>query len=369
MENKNELVIDMDVCQIVQKIFSYKIKGMSADAIADELNRLGVLSPMEYKIANDTGFNTTFKTKNKAKWSAKAILRMLSNPVYIGTLAQCKRTTPSHKVKKVIKKPKDEWIIVKHCHEPIIHENQFRLVQRLLKYDTRISPSKKELYIFSGLIYCGLCGEPMTIKTSHSGGKKYTYYVCSGKIQHKNCSCKNIRIETLEEVVFNILSKHIADVVELEKCIAKMEKLPLIDIHAGSIKKQIELKKKEIEKYIRINMSLAESKVSNVIRERDYKMMTERYSLLIEELENQLKLQEYELEKVINGNSLKTDWIKQFKAHRNIQQLDRGLVVTLIDTIKIFDNRAVKITMNYADEFELLIKAINYNLQQKEVAQ
>ena len=48
-EDKNRLCPDAYAADIVRNIFNWKIDGMSGQAIAQRLNDLGVLSPMEYK--------------------------------------------------------------------------------------------------------------------------------------------------------------------------------------------------------------------------------------------------------------------------------------------------------------------------------
>lgn len=44
----------------------------------------------------------------------------MKNVVYIGTLAQGKRTTVGHKVKKEIQVPECDWIVIENAYEPII---------------------------------------------------------------------------------------------------------------------------------------------------------------------------------------------------------------------------------------------------------
>ena len=51
-EDKNHLLIDDEAAAVVRDIFAWKISGMSNQGIADKLNHLGILSPMEYKQAN-----------------------------------------------------------------------------------------------------------------------------------------------------------------------------------------------------------------------------------------------------------------------------------------------------------------------------
>ena len=57
-ENKNRLVVDPEAAEVVQEIFARRIAGQSCKAIADELNALGVLSPMEYKRSQGINFKT-----------------------------------------------------------------------------------------------------------------------------------------------------------------------------------------------------------------------------------------------------------------------------------------------------------------------
>ena len=109
-DNKNKLVIDVYAADIVKEIYRMKLSGMSQTAIANALNKQGVLSPMEYKHSLGIRIQDNFKTHEQAEWSAMSIKRILENEVYTGTLVQGKRTTPNHKVKKLMKKPETDWV-------------------------------------------------------------------------------------------------------------------------------------------------------------------------------------------------------------------------------------------------------------------
>ncbi|HKM34668.1 MAG TPA: recombinase family protein, partial [Lachnospiraceae bacterium] len=45
---------------------------------------------------------------------------MLKDEVYVGVLAQGKRTRINHKVKKEVLVPKCDWIIIENAHESIV---------------------------------------------------------------------------------------------------------------------------------------------------------------------------------------------------------------------------------------------------------
>ena len=145
-DNKNKLVIDAYAAGIVKEIYRMKLSGMSQTAIANALNKQGVLSPMEYKHSLGIRIQDNFKTHEQAEWSAMSVKRILENEVYTGTLVQGKRTTPNHKVKKLMKKPETDWVRIEKNHEAIVSEREFALVQRLLGIDTRTSPNEEKVY-------------------------------------------------------------------------------------------------------------------------------------------------------------------------------------------------------------------------------
>ena len=64
------------------------------------------------------------------------------------------------------------------AHEPLIPKQDFELVQRIRRLDTRTSPKKDTVYLFSGILICGCCGARMTRKTNRVKGKEYHYYYC-----------------------------------------------------------------------------------------------------------------------------------------------------------------------------------------------
>ncbi len=93
-------------------------------------------------------------------WSKETVRRLLSNPIYLGTLAQQRRTTVSYKNHKIIFKDKEDWVVVEDNHEPIISQELWDKV-----YSHSVSRGKSDKQgvtgTFSGLLYCADCGEKM----------------------------------------------------------------------------------------------------------------------------------------------------------------------------------------------------------------
>lgn len=184
----HKLIVDEFAAAVVQDIFKWKIEGASQQRIADKLNELGVLSPMEYKRYCGIMYHSGFQVNPKSKWTAVAVGRILKNEYYIGTLVQGKRTTPNHKVKKSIQKPQEEWVRIENNHTPIVTREDFELVGRLLLQDTRIAPKQETVSLFSGLIFCADCGQNMVKSGVCQKGKTYRYYMCCTNRTTKNAA-------------------------------------------------------------------------------------------------------------------------------------------------------------------------------------
>lgn len=217
-ENKNRLVPDENTARVVRDIFRRRIDGTSAKKIADELNRLGVLSPLAYKISRGLPHpKKGFADRPDAKWSAQSILRILQDETYTGTLVQCRQTTLNHKLRNLINRPAEEWVRVSDAHEPIIRRQDFDLVQQIMRLDTRTAPGGDTVYLFSGILICGCCGACMTRKINTYKDRKYFYYYCP---TGKKRGCEHpvmLREDVLVKCVLESLQAHIKNVVSLDK--------------------------------------------------------------------------------------------------------------------------------------------------------
>ena len=162
-ENKNHLIPDEYAARVVRDIYRRRIDGASAARIADELNQLGVLSPLAYKISRGLPHPSGgYADHPDAKWSAVTVIRILQDETYTGTLVQGRQTTHNYKLKNQIKKSPEEWVRTENAHETIISRQDFDLVQKLAQLDTRAAADKDSVYLFSGILVCGCCGGRIT---------------------------------------------------------------------------------------------------------------------------------------------------------------------------------------------------------------
>ena len=349
-QNKNKLVVDQYAADIVRDIFKWKLEGVSPQDIADALNKLGVLSPMEYKRSLGMKFTTSFKTNAKATWSAGTVIRILKNPIYSGVLVQGKETTPSYKVHKRITKDESEWSVIEDSHEAIISKIDFDSVQKVLKCDTRRSPGGKAVGLFSGMIFCGDCGASMVRKTVPAGEKKYVYYVCSAHKQNKSCSPHRMRDTALEEIVLDSLKQHISEVVDMSELLAITDTAPLRTAQAQKVQRQLDKKHEEYEKLQKLLMSLYENLADGIIDREEYTRLKASFTTRADEAEKQMDALREQLEDIHNHGT-ENAWMNEFVRRQGLTSLDRAVVVALIDKILIHSNDVVEIIYRWQDEF------------------
>ena len=348
--DKNKLVVDQYAADIVRDIFKWKLEGVSPQDIADALNRLGVLSPMEYKRSLGMKFTTSFKTNAKAVWSAGTVIRILKNPIYTGVLVQGKETTPSYKVHKRIIKDESEWTVIEDSHEAIISKIDFDSVQKVLKCDTRRSPGGKAVGLFSGMIFCGDCGASMVRKTVPAGEKKYVYYVCSAHKQDKSCSPHRMRDVALEEIVLDSVKQHIREVIDMSELLTITDTAPLRTAQAQKVQRQLDKKHEEYEKLQKLLMSLYENLTEGIIDREEYTRFKASFTARADEAEKQMDALRENL-KEIQNHGTENAWMNEFTKRQGLTALDRAVVVALIDKILIHSNDVVEIIYRWQDEF------------------
>ena len=349
-QDKNKLVVDQYAADIVRDIFKWKLEGISPQDIADALNKLGVLSPMEYKRSLGMKYTTSFKTSAKAAWSAGTVIRILKNPIYTGVLIQGKETTPSYKVHKRIAKDKSEWTVIEDSHETIISEIDFDSVQKVLKCDTRRSPDDKAVGLFSGMLFCGDCGASMVRKTVPAGEKKYVYYVCSAHKQDKSCSPHRMRDTALEEIILDSLRQHIREVVNMSELLNITDTAPLRTAQAQKVQRQLDKKREEYEKLQKLLMSLYENLTDGVIDREEYARLKASFTARADEAEKQMDALRESLND-IRSHGTENVWMNEFIKRQELAELDRAVVVALIDKILIHSNDVVEIIYRWQDEF------------------
>lgn len=357
-EDKNKLIVDPYAAEIVKEIFGMKMNGMCQQAIADELNSLGVLSPAEYKKEQGSGYKAMFQTHSKAKWTAMAVMRVLTNETYVGTLIQGKESTPNYKVKVREKKPQEEWIRVENAHEAIISRADFEVISDILQKDTRVSVGKSAVSVYSGYLVCADCGCSMVRKKAYSGSLEYVYYVCSGNKKNKDvCSSHRISENALNLAVTKTLQLHLKHLADLQESIRYIRET---SCHTDKIKMlvlQSEKRKEEIEKYKRLKLECYEDYKNELITQDEYLLFKKELDNRIEDTRRTVTELGKKQKLLLDGRYEKEGWIEEFLTGKDIE-LKRYILVRFISQIYVYEDHRIEIMFRYQDEIEQLARLV-----------
>ena len=357
-EDHNKLVVDTYASEIVRAIFKWKIQGMSQGRIANKLNMQGVLCPMEYKLSLGMKVQTNFRVHKKALWSSKTVTRILANEIYTGVLVQGKVGTPNYKIKKILPRDEADWIRVEGVIPVIIDRDMFDSVQMILAKDIRIAPEEDVVYPLSGFVKCADCGQNMVRKSYNSGGKAYSYFICSTRKAGKGCSTHSISEEKLTDVVLQMVSKQIDSVCEMEKMLDIVASLPEKQANVFNYDAQVVRLKEEIERNKSFKLKLYENLQEGMIGQDEYFLFKKSYAAKIAEAEAAIRAIEDEREQAVSRNRDSLSWMETFKKYRNITSMNRSMVVDLIKQVNVFEGGRAEVVFRHADEAEKVVKML-----------
>ena len=358
-DNHNQLVIDEYPASVIRDIFRMKIEGISALKIAETLNALGVLSPIEYKKARGLPHpKGGFADRDGAKWSAQTIIRVLKDETYTGTLIQGRQGTYNYKIKDLIDRPKDEWKRAENAHEAIIQLHDYDLAQRIMCLDTRTAPGGNSVYLFSGILVCGCCGAQMTRKAVPYKGRKYQYYYCPTS---KKRGCKDsptLKADELHQNVLECVKAQVINIVSLDEIIAGSDGHRVIEALAKQYIEQIAENERQLERISNVKSTLYENMATRVISKEEYKNFKAQYTAEENLLNDAILRLQHQHGEVLSGKGERLMWREHFKRFEGLTELNRRMVISLIQSVRVISKTELQITFNYQSEFDTALSIL-----------
>ena len=353
-EDRNTLLVDDYAAEIVRRIFAWKIEGMAVSAIAEKLNDLHILSPKEYKKSLGLNYRGGFTRGSCSKWSSPTVRRILTNEVYLGHLVQGRTERVNIKVKKRVEKPEEEWIRVEDAHEPIISADDFAIVQNLLKADGRVSPKRKEISPFMGLLLCGDCREQMVRRVSRYKGTEKVYYICSTKNRGEGCSRHSIEEAVLKGLAGTAIRRYANDFLEQEKLFTQAKEREANLQAVISYNKEIARLKKEQEKYFSLTAGLYEDLRTGVITEEEFGRLHGEFQKKAESLAAAEGRQEQLVKEMFRSGVLSAGRLAAFKDSLELKEIDRHTLASLVKRIWVYEGKRIEIEFYFTDQYQAM---------------
>lgn len=141
---------------------------------------------------------------NPYYWRSSVIIKMLEKQEYCGYLVNFKTYSKSYKNKRRIINDRENWVVFKNVHEPIVDRSVWETIQERRNRKTRKKQKADgEKNMFSGLLVCADCGSNLGYHFNQSN-PEIEYFNCSGYNKGKRKTCNSthyIRVDFLEKVV------------------------------------------------------------------------------------------------------------------------------------------------------------------------
>ena len=338
--DRHHLVIDEPAAEVVRRIFRLTAEGIGYNKIAKIFRAEKVLNPIAYFNQHNPDYFKSDYWRKEFDWHVTSVRVILNNEVYLGRLVYGKQRAKSMKSKQVVKCPREDWIVVEHCHEPIISQELWDTAHKIMNAKHR--PAKTgEVQMFAGLLYCADCGHSLTYsQKKRKDGTYHGAYSCWMYKTHgkEYCASHYIRYDTVYDLVLIDLRSVLWNYRRNKKQFkAFLERKFQTDSAKEAKKLQAEYEKKQsrFEEIDHILCKLYEDSVLGRIPESRYEAMSAQYESEQREIKEALPDLRQRIEQRKTESYATDKFVNLIKKYTVIDRLDAAILNELIDKIVV----------------------------------
>lgn len=337
---KNHLVIDPPAAEIVRRIFKMVGDGMSVEKVAKLLNTENIPTPMRYKIAN-TRFISWHCISEDNFWTPAAVLNIIRDEQYIGSVVNGKRYYDIISQGHSIKVRKKDWIIVPDMHEPIVSKEEYERAQaNLLEY--------KERSVSSGTkskIRCGVCGHAMERRKA-----KQPYFRCKTPRVTDAFPCPQERIleDEIYAALLDSLRRYAMLIVETERLCEEQRRSKKEE--AAAMRREMRVLQESLAQYKQKSKSLYESFAMGEITKSEYLSAKAAVQKAQEDIEERIGQIGATLDSLSIEDSLRDGIAPEFRKYANVEEMSPEILDDVLDEVRVFPGGRLVIRWKYQDE-------------------
>lgn len=325
-------IINENEAQAIKMIFSLYDEGYGYGEIIAKLNAQG------------------FKTKRGNSFGKNSLYDLIRNERYKGVFVynkHSKRRSDGSRTRKI--KNDDEIIRIPNGMPAIVSEKLWDRCNKRLS-SNRGSGSistARELYLLSGLVYCGECGGKMFGNGRYPAPnrQKLVTYRCSTKQMKRTCKNKEIKRDLLENFVLD----------QLQKYLLKDNLIPKLTTQLNDYIKEAETKPEEITNY-KSRIKELETNKKNIVEAITKTGLSDTFSQKLSDIEVEIASITSMIAKCKNSEKLSyvteemvKSYIDKFKEHllkRDKPQLKR-MISSFVDRVDVYNDK-VSVTFKIA---------------------
>lgn len=352
-DNKRQLLVDSETAPTIKRIFEMSKQGFSTHQIARTLCKEGILIPRAYRAMKKGKLETSTGFKYPTDWVGRNVKKILENQVYLGHMVSHKTQTKSFKSKKLVDVPKEDWIIVENTHEAIIDVETFEIVQKFISIKKR--PTKQgERNMFVGLVKCPDCERNMAYSNPYGKDPRFR---CRTYVRNANlCTTHSISYDALCKIVLNDIQSHVKEMDDLgDQFIDEMREMSENRGNGkiGQYRDEVIKLEKRMKELDSIITKLFEQNALGKITDERFEKMSASYESEQQEIKTRYKDLTAKVEAQEKKISSTNQFLETIQKYKNATELNRSMLVELIDSIYIHQaegtgkNKTQAVEINY----------------------
>ena len=339
-DNPKRWIVDDEAAQVVRRIYSMTLEGCGTEQIAAQLEKDEILTPRAYWLKKGIKRPGKGKQQPATKWNSSTVTKILSLQEYCGDILNFKTYSKSYKNKKRLENDRENWVVFKDVHEPIIERSVFEQVQQKRGKIRKRRTNEGEHNMFSGLLVCADCGCNLHFHFNQ-GNPEIKYFNCSNyKGNRGSCTSTHyVRVDFLEQVVLGEIRRltKFASLYEDEFLKA------VIGHSQQAAETDRKLKEKELKALLARDEELDglferiyEDNVSGKLSDDRFAKMSGRYEDEQKELAEKIKKLRSEIEKQ-SSQAMTTDmFISLVRKYTRARKLTPRMLNELVEKIEVY---------------------------------
>ena len=339
LDNPKRWIVDDEAAQVVKRIYSMTLDGLGTEQIAAQLEKDGILTPRAYWLQKGVKRPGKGKQLPPTRWNSSTVTKILSLQEYCGDILNFKTYSKSYKNKKRIDNDRENWVVFKDVHEPIIDRAVWEQVQQKRGTRRRRRTNDGEKNMFSGLLVCADCGNNLHYHFNQ-GNPEIKYFNCSNyKGNRGTCTSTHyVRVDFLEQVV-------LGEIKRLTKFASHYED-DFVKAVMGSSQQSVALDRKLKEKELAALQArdeeldglferIYEDNVSGKLSDDRFAKMSRRYEEEQKEVSEKIKTLSSEMDKLSSKAVTADMFISTVRKYTRAKALTPRMLNELIDRIEV----------------------------------
>ena len=356
-DNPKRWIVDDEAAQVVRRIYSMTLEGYGTEQIATQLERDEILTPRAYWLKKGIKRPGKGKQQPATKWNSSTVTKILSLQEYCGDILNFKTYSKSYKNKKRLENDRENWVVFKDAHEPIIERSVFEQVQQKRGKIRKRRTNEGEHNMFSGLLVCADCGCNLHFHFNQ-GNPEIKYFNCSNyKGNRGSCTSTHyVRVDFLEQVV-------LGEIKRLTKFASHYED-DFLKAVMGSTQQSTALNRKLMQKELAAMQArdeeldglferIYEDNLSGKLSDDRFAKMSRRYESEQQELAEKIKALRGEIDKLSSKAVTSDMFIATVRKYTRAKKLTPRMLNELIEKIEVHQAEKIdgewvqKLTIHY----------------------